>query len=295
MMRKIAAIAALLALALAVAHPGTAAQTATPVPTPSLTPAPAATRTPPLYFTGQLLDVRDGYVYFTTGDAFKMVEPVHVTDLDTGLPTTVEPRTLLYARATLDPKAGEVIELAITKHYLRNSSFEQVAQFISVRSTPVPAPELQGQERVTGRPVAITFFAEVPPTTSFSDNVYLSTDAGGWNAQQYKLDRIDATHFRLTLRLNSGTKLYYRYTRGTWNSVERGRDGLEPPPHYLFVHEVDAQRVTTQIFYWSDSNPSQPQVGPDSIPTPFNPNPFGALPGINPRTGKPQPGQTPPR
>ena len=39
--------------------------------------------------------------------------------------------------------------------------------------------------------VAVAFVVTVPPTTPLNDDVYISTDASGWNPQAIKLDRID--------------------------------------------------------------------------------------------------------
>ncbi len=74
----------------------------------------------------------------------------------------------------------------------------------------------------------------------------------------------------------SGTKFSYRVTRGTWNSVERGEDNLDAPPHNFFVREVDALAARVTVFHWSDERGGANRgAGPDSIPTPFNANPFG--------------------
>ena len=35
-------------------------------------------------FTAQLLDLRGGYVYFTSGDAFKLADAYRLVDYDTG-------------------------------------------------------------------------------------------------------------------------------------------------------------------------------------------------------------------
>ena len=138
----------------------------------------------------------------------------------------------------------------------------------------------------------MTFYVQVPPATPLTDSVYITTDASGWVANAMKMDRIDALHYRLTRTYASGTKFAYRYTRGSWTSVEVGEDGLQDDPHQFFVPEVDAKRLTDVVYRWSDQNPSQPQVGPDSIPTPFNPNPFGGLP-TTVRQGVPPPSPTP--
>jgi hypothetical protein len=107
------------------------------------------------------------------------------------------------------------------------------------------------------------------------------------------MDRIDALHYRLTRTYASGTKFAYRYTRGSWTSVEVGEDGLQDDPHEFLVPEVDAKRLDNVVFRWSDQNPAQQEVGPDSIPTPFNPNPFGNLPSAIEHPGIPPASPTP--
>jgi hypothetical protein len=281
------------------ASPGSAItpQAAPAQPSGAQTP-PAATAKPAIVrFTGQLLDFRNGYVYFTTADAFKVSPALQIVDLDTGQPTTRKPAAPLYARATLDPASGSITELALTRRKLAQDAayqqaYAQAHAYAATGSPTVPAPELRGV-RVTGRAVAVTFYVQVPPTTPLSDSVYITTDASGWVANAMKMDRIDALHYRLTRTYASGTKFAYRFTRGSWTSVEVGEDGLQDDPHQFFVPEVDAKRLTDVVYRWSDQNPSQPQVGPDSIPTPFNPNPFGGLPSAIQHPGVPVPSPTP--
>jgi hypothetical protein len=296
MIRRFAAVltCATLCVGIAAAQTPAPAPLPTPLPTPAptpfgipldslLSPSPAATRTPsaPLIaFTAQLLDVRGGYVYFTTGDAFKLSDAYRLVDYDSGAVTTQRPEVKMYARATFDPNTKQIIELAITKKKLAASqNYSAVKPFAIVASSPAPAPEIAGQ-RLTGRPVSVVFEVTAPPTTQLTDTVYISTDAGGWNPQEIKLDRIDAYRYRASRTYASGTRFAFRVTRGTWNSVERGQDNLEPDPHQFAVREVDALAARVTVYHWSDENPSQPQAGPNAIPTPFNANPFGGRGGI---------------
>ena len=71
-----------------------------------------------LTYTGQLLDVRGDYVYFTTGVAFAAGDPLRIVTFETGAITTVPPATKMYARATFDATTHKIIELAITSHRL---------------------------------------------------------------------------------------------------------------------------------------------------------------------------------
>ena len=256
-------------------------------------------------FTGQLLDVRNGYVYFTTGDAFKLAPSPRIADYDTGKPTALQPRAKLFARAVLDPATKQVVELDLTARHLPNDASYAAAaqQYTQTNAVTERAPEIVGK-RLTGKEVPVTLTVTVPPTTPLTADVYVSTDASGWNPQAIKMDRIDGQRYRAIRRVASGTRFFFRVTRGTWNSVERGQNGLELPPHEFFVNEVDAQGTNVTVYSWSDDRANVPQqAAPGAIPTPFNPNPFppGGIfppsratpPGGFP-TPRPQPPNQPP-
>jgi hypothetical protein len=304
-LRRIAALAAVLAFVAATADAQTAdvvpvatpspAATPTATPTPSPTPSPAPT--PNLVqYTGQLLDYRNNYVFFTSGDAFPAVDAPRIIDYFTGYPTSVAPTAKMYARATFDPATKKIIELAITKLRLQTSRALGPAEpFVKVASTPIAAPELAGGAGLTGRQVAVVFEVTVPPTTNLLDSIYIATDYSDWSPTAIKLDRVDAYKYRALRYFASGTKFAYRVTRGTWNSVERGEDNLDAPPHQFFVREVDALSARVTVYHWSDDRGNAQGVGPNSLPTPYNPSPFGGgrggigvpqvgTPGPNPNT-----------
>ena len=84
----------------------TATATATASATPPASPAasPTAPASPALIsYTGQLLDYRKNYVYFTTGDAFPAIEEPRILDALTGIPTSITPKAKMFAKATFDP------------------------------------------------------------------------------------------------------------------------------------------------------------------------------------------------
>jgi hypothetical protein len=228
-------------------------------------------------FTGQLLDVRNGYVYFTTGDAFKLGPAPRVTDYDTGQPTAVQPRAKMFARVVLDPATKLVTELDLTTRRLaQDTAYTATAQTYSATKVAVEkAPEIVGVP-LTGKEVAVAFVVSVPPTTPLNANVYISTDASGWNPQAIKMDRIDGQRYRAVRRFASGTKFAFRVTRGSWNSTEVGEDGLQAAAHAYFTKEVDAQEARVTVYAWSDNRAGVPQAAqPGAVPTPYNPNPFG--------------------
>jgi hypothetical protein len=226
--------------------------------------------------TGQLLDVRNGYVYFTSGDAFKLADAPRIADYDTGKPTTLQPRPKLYARAILDPATKQVVELDLTTRRLpSDAQYAEVAQtYTQTKPATQKAPEIVGK-RLTGRDVAVSLTVTVPPTTPLNADVYLSTDAGGWNPREIKLDRIDGQRYRAVRHYASGTQFAVRATRGSWNSVGRDKFGLEAKPQSFSVPEVDAIGYDIIVYSWSDDRGNAPQqAAPGAIPTPFNPNPF---------------------
>jgi hypothetical protein len=146
---------------------------------------------------------------------------------------------------------------------------------------------------LTGRQVAVVFEVTVPPSTGLTDSVYIATDYSDWNPMAIKLDRVDAYKYRALRYYASGTKFAYRVTRGSWNSVERGEDNLDAPPHQFVVREVDALAARVTVYHWSDERGNSPGVGPDSLPTPYNPSPFGGGPHGISIPGIPTPGPAP--
>ena len=296
--------AALLAMSGTVTGPATAGAIATPSGMPSgqtpppldatATPAPAGTlRT----FAGQILDERDGYIFFSTGDGFRLGTAVKLADAFTGGPTTLAPVTRTYARATFDAK-GNVVELALSKRKLPDDATYDDATVIGLRheyaialSPERPNPDLArpgsgaggvGSGGFTGGNVRVIFLVEVPPKTPFGDSVYIATDKSGWSATAIRLDRVDALHYRVSIDQPSGAKLYYKYTRGSWRSSERGENGIEGKPRLLLVQNLDVQTRRDTVASWGDEDQFAPDLG-GGVPTPFNPIPFNVPPPPPPK------------
>jgi hypothetical protein len=248
------------------------------------TPPPlTATATPPpsgqiIKYSGQLLDYRDGFAFFTTGDAFRLGSDIKIDDAATGGPTTLVPETRTYARASFDEGSGGIVELALSRSKLPDeASYQDIKKFAVALSTPFANPDLGRAPGFNGRPVPVTFLVEVPPKTPFADQIYLSTDASGWSATAVRMDRVDALHYRVVRSFSSGTRLLYRYTRGSWQSADVGQDGLAIKPRILVVQNADYRVVHDIVYYWQDENPFTSDNG-SILPTPFNPVPFNIPP-----------------
>jgi hypothetical protein len=256
--------------------------------------------------SGQLLAYQDGFVFFTTGDGFRVAPHVTIRDAHTNGPTNVVPAPRVWARATFDA-SGTVTELDLSRQPLpQEGSFEDVARFAVTLSTPMPNPDLipatpapgetaAPQQHFSGRPVLVTFNAQVPPNTPFTASVYVTTDASGWNAQAIPMTRIDTLHYSITRRLNSGTIFRYLYDRGSFQSVEIAENGLQRTPRQIVVTDADVRVIHDTIYAWVDSLGGGFNQSPTGLPTPYNPAPFPNLPpGVHP-PGVATPCPNPPR
>jgi hypothetical protein len=265
---------------------GGALPTPPPLSSPAATPPPiTATATPSpsgklLNYSGQLLELHGAFAFFTTGDAFRLAPDYKVVDATTGGTTALHPVTRVYARAAFDTGSGAIVQLGLSKRPLPpEASYEQIKGFAVAISTPFPNPDLTAKEGYDGKPVHVIFTVQVPPKTPFADTVYIATDASGWSPTAIKLDRVDALHYRTEMLYPSGTKLLYRYTRGSWQTAEIGQNGLQVTPRSFIVPNADVKRVADEIYGWGDVNPNAPNQSPvvngiGGTPTPFNPIPF---------------------
>jgi hypothetical protein len=258
--------------------------------------------------SGQLLAYQDGFVFFTTGDGFRVAPDIVLRDAQTGGATTIRPAPRIWARATFNA-AGTVTELDLSRSPLPpQGSFADVARFAVALSTPAPNPDLipngapAPEPGVTippgahfsGMPVLVTFIVQVPPNTPLTSTIYITTDASGWNAQAIPMDRTDAMHYQITRRINSGTIFRYLYDRGSFQSAEVAQNGLSRAPRAFVVEDADVLTRRDSVYGWQDSissGASQPQ--PQVMPTPYNPAPFPNLPPGLPPPQPPAPGKPP--
>jgi len=225
-------------------------------------------------FSGQLLDYRDGFAFFTTGDAFRLDPNVKVVDAATGGSTAIVPETRIYARASFDTGSGGIVELGLSKSKLPDeASYSDIKKFAVALSTPYANPDLIRAEGFNGKPVPVTFIVEVPPKTPFGDQIFLATDVSGWSSTAIRMDRVDTLHYRVTRSLASGTVLRYRYTRGSWQSADVDQNGIAMKPRLLVVKNADYRVVRDIVYNWQDENQFVPDNG-STLPTPFNSVPF---------------------
>lgn len=245
--------------------------------------------------TGQLLAYQDGYVFFTSGNGFKVSPHVRILDDATKSASSTQPVPRLYARAVFDD-AGQVVELDLSKKELPLEPLSpQVQGYVVAASPSYPNPDLAPKasqttltangvpQGMSGKMVLLNITVQVPPDTPPGAQIYMATDTTSWNPQSVQLVRIDALHFRVVRRFASGTILHYIYTRGSMATEERAENGLDRPPHAIIITDADVRAVNDVVYRWADQvTGSGSQIQPNVAPTPYNPNPFPNLPSVIP-------------
>ena len=90
------------------------------------------------------------------------------------------------------------------------------------------------------------------------------------------MDRVDALHYQITRRFNSGTIFHYLYDRGSLQTQEIAQNGLARAPRNFVVTDADVRVIRDTVYAWQDAAPGGlNQVQPQIMPTPYNP---GAIP-----------------
>lgn len=235
--------------------------------------------------TGQLLAYQQGFLFFTTGDGFRVSPNVAIINNVTHRPTKEIPRPRLYARAVFNPQ-GVITEIDLSKVLLPAENIGNVGKFAVALSSPVPNPDLIAATpnannylaKYSGKLVLVSFTVQVPPNTPPNAQVYISTASSSWNPQAIPMQRIDILHFQIVERLRSGTILRYVYTRGSLQSIEVGQNGLSRPPRVTEITDADARAIRDIVFNWADTSAGNQSSQPNAIPTPYNPVPFPNLP-----------------
>ena len=241
----------------------------------------------PVTITGQLLAYQDGFVFFTTGDGFRLAPNVAVLDEQTKQLAKRAPRARDYARAVFND-AGQVVEIDLSNTPYPVGPLPESAQAFAVTiSSPYPNPELAQKPETTsngviktfsGKIVVVKFYVQVPPTTPLNAQIYISTDTSSWNPEAIQMDRVDALHFVALRRIASGTILHYLYTRGTQQTEEVGPNGLSLKPREITINDSDTNSTNSVVAEWADSNKPNILSQPSVFPTPYNPAPFPNLP-----------------
>ncbi len=111
--------------------------------------------------------------------------------------------------------------------------------------------------------VAVTFEVQVPATTNAV--VCLCSSALGW--RNMGMTRLKPSTYRCQLTVDGGETVWYKYTLGSWETVEKAADGGERPNREVGVASVAAREmhVYDRVVAWA-SCPQSPLVTQEPMP-----------------------------
>ncbi len=104
------------------------------------------------------------------------------------------------------------------------------------------------------REVAVTFRVTLPPQTPPDATIFIAGDFQGWNPGKTPMTRVDATTWEISVPFTEGAAPQYKYTRGSWEAVEKDA-GCGEIPNRTFVVQYGADGTTVvedDVAKWRD-------------------------------------------
>ncbi len=125
------------------------------------------------------------------------------------------------------------------------------AQDTSFNSSPNSTEVTTAAEQ---RTVHVTFTVTVPVYTPPGDAIYIAGDFQGWDPGKTPMERVDATTWKITIDFDEGQALQYKFTRGSWDAVEKDSGCGEIPNRELTVSygEDGTQVADHRVDKWRD-------------------------------------------
>ena len=101
------------------------------------------------------------------------------------------------------------------------------------------------------RTVSVTFCVSVP---NGSEAVFLSGNLNGWNPAGLALRMTDGCVATAALDLPHGQNVEYKYTRGSWTTVEKTADQRDMPNRMIRIDAGDtgSLKITDTVQAWAD-------------------------------------------
>lgn len=99
----------------------------------------------------------------------------------------------------------------------------------------------------------LTIRLTVPGNTPANESIYIATNISGWNPSDNsnKLTRNEDGTYSITLPIASGTKLEFKFTRGTWNNVEVNASGSDLS-NRTYTMNSSSQQLDLTVQKWKD-------------------------------------------
>lgn len=108
--------------------------------------------------------------------------------------------------------------------------------------------------------VTVTFRVTVPESTPAADTIHVAGDFQGWNPGDptYALTPEGGNVHTITLEFDAGTVLLFKFTRGSWATVEKSPTGEEIANRVLTVNED--RTYALNVPRWADDSGEVPRT-----------------------------------
>lgn len=116
------------------------------------------------------------------------------------------------------------------------------------------APSAEVAAAAESREVAVAFSVHVPDTTPPGDTLYIAGDFQGWDPGGTPMTRVDALTWTITLTYTENAAPQFKFTRGSWEAVEKDA-GCGEIPNRTFIVEYGTdgtQALDLQVEKWRD-------------------------------------------
>jgi hypothetical protein len=102
--------------------------------------------------------------------------------------------------------------------------------------------------------VTVTFRLKVPPQTPGDATLYIAGDFQGWAPRDTPMTQVAPDTWSIDLPFRDGTAIQYKYTRGSWEAVEKDEACGEIPNRTLTVDGAKgaSQVIEDTVDKWRD-------------------------------------------
>ena len=116
------------------------------------------------------------------------------------------------------------------------------------------APSAETSASAETRAVAVTFTVTLPADTPPGDTIFIAGDFQGWDPAATPMTKVDDRTWSITVPFTEGDAPQYKYTRGSWEAVEKDAGCGEIPNRTVAVEfgEDGTMRVPDEVVKWRD-------------------------------------------
>lgn len=132
-------------------------------------------------------------------------------------------------------------------------SWDRVGRAVTVTLDALTSVTVGYDARVPVTPQATTRFdVTLPAGTPMDAPLYVATSVTGWRPDGVRMTRLDASRATASVTVEEGTPVGYKYTRGTWATVERAAGCAERPNRAV---RAGAGATADTVVTWADRCP----------------------------------------